>query len=90
MLLLCFFPPVPEKEILDFIAHGSIIQVFTVVKYNFSRQMVTLSVVQSHPAIRNAKSSGFFVHYGEVLEEIPYSEDNFYESRGTNSQWTRS
>jgi len=25
-----FFSPVPEKEILDFIAHGSIIQVFTV------------------------------------------------------------
>ena len=25
-----FLPPVPEKEILDFIAHGSIIQVFTV------------------------------------------------------------
>jgi len=27
-----FFSPVPEKEILDFIAHGSIIQVFTVHK----------------------------------------------------------
>ena len=25
-----FFSPVPEKKILDFIAHGSIIQVFTV------------------------------------------------------------
>ena len=31
VLLLCFFaPPVPEKEILDFIAHGSIVRVFTV------------------------------------------------------------
>ena len=28
-----FFSPVPEKEILDFIAHGSIIQVFTVQVY---------------------------------------------------------
>jgi len=27
-----FFAPVPEKEILDFIAHGSIIQVFMVEK----------------------------------------------------------
>ena len=27
-----FFSPIPEKEILDFIAHGSIIQVFTVVE----------------------------------------------------------
>ena len=26
-----FFAPIPEKEILDFIAHGSIIRVFTVV-----------------------------------------------------------
>ena len=30
-VLLCFLPPVPEKEILDIIAHGSIIQVFIVV-----------------------------------------------------------
>jgi len=29
-VFLLFFSPVPEKEILDFIAHGSIIQVFTV------------------------------------------------------------
>ena len=28
-----FFSPVPEKEIPDFIAHGSIIQVFTVVPH---------------------------------------------------------
>jgi len=26
-----FFSPIPEKEILDFIAHGSTIQVFTVI-----------------------------------------------------------
>ena len=30
--LLCFLPPVPEKEILDFIAHSSIIRVFTVLE----------------------------------------------------------
>jgi len=30
-VFVVFFSPVPEKEILDFIAHSSIIQVFTVV-----------------------------------------------------------
>jgi len=34
VFLLVFFAPVPEKEILDFIAHGSIIQVSTVADLN--------------------------------------------------------
>jgi len=30
--LLCFLPPVPEKEILGFIEHSSIIRVFTILE----------------------------------------------------------
>ena len=36
MFLLCFFAPLPEKGILDYIAHRSIIQVFTVIDTNGS------------------------------------------------------
>ncbi|RPA97961.1 hypothetical protein L873DRAFT_1790652 [Choiromyces venosus 120613-1] len=46
--------------------------------------------LQSHLAITNAKSSGFFVRYREVLNEIPYSENRLYGSRGVNSQRTPS
>ena len=43
------------------------------------------SRLQSHPAIRNVRGSGFFVRYREVLEEIPYREENWHESRDANS-----
>ncbi|RPA96620.1 hypothetical protein L873DRAFT_1845225 [Choiromyces venosus 120613-1] len=39
----------------------------------------------SHLAITNAKSSGFFVRYREVLNEIPYSENRLYGSRVKSS-----
>ena len=36
MFLLCFFASIPEKGISDFIAHGPIIQVFTVLEPRIS------------------------------------------------------
>ena len=42
--------------------------------------------VSPGPAMRNLKSSGFFVRYSVVLKEIPYSEDYLYESRSVISQ----
>ena len=41
MFLPYFLPPVPEKEILDFIAHGSI-RVFTVCEYTMAIHELSL------------------------------------------------
>jgi len=51
-----FFSPVPEKEILDFIAHGSIIQVFTVVLDNLK----SLRTLCTKMGIKKGKVSGDF------------------------------
>ena len=52
----------------------------------FIYKEVTFTRVQSHLVIMKAKSSGSFVRYSEVSEEIPYSEVCLHGSRGVNFQ----
>lgn len=50
-----------------------------------SSQRTPHHMIQSHLVIRNGKSSGLFLRYREVSEEILYSKDRLHGGKGVNS-----